>query len=63
MDDETREVLQKGVDDIIDGLDEGNDIKSITQWAMIELVGNIEKDYNQEIKAAENLAIGYLVGI
>lgn len=62
MDNETREILQKELDDIINKLNESENLKSITRWAMIELVGNIERDCIKEAKAAEYLAVGYVVG-
>jgi hypothetical protein len=62
MDNETRIQVEKEIDEGINNLSSESSARSVTEWLMSDIVGFLNKDYKQEVKSAEDLAVGYVLG-
>lgn len=62
MDDETRLAIEERIDELLHSLSREDSVKNIVDWIMDNLVGVSEKTFRQEIKSAENIAVGYVAG-
>jgi hypothetical protein len=62
MDNETRGLIEKELDQIIGRLNSEDSTKNIVEWIMNDLMDEFSADYGQEIKSSEDLAIGYILG-
>jgi hypothetical protein len=61
MDNETREEIVQTLDENIKSMSLEISVNSIVNWIMSDIVGLL-KDYKNEVKSAEDLAVGYLLG-
>jgi len=62
MEIETREKIEKALDEIINNLSLDSSAVSISNWVMKDVVGFLDKDFRSEIKSAEDSSVGYVLG-
>jgi hypothetical protein len=62
MDKEIREQIEKEIDKGIKNLSKESSARSVTEWVLSDIVGYLNKDFRSEIKSAEELAVGYVLG-